>query len=97
MTYLRFNFFFIANVLLFVQMNVVPSGIWKSLPRLVEVYNFFLRSWLISFDFPVMSSKEARSLKVHAQVYLQWTQMMSINLSGTSKAMTSFSGIFVAV
>jgi hypothetical protein len=32
-------------VLLFVQMNVVPSGIWKLLTcggtRLVEVYNFF--------------------------------------------------------
>ena len=41
-------------VLLFVQMNVVPSGVWKLLLRMNqtwEVYNFFLRSWLISLDF----------------------------------------------
>ena len=50
----------------FVQMNVVPrleiapkdeSNLWRS-----TIY--FLRSWLISFDFPMMSSKEALSLKV---------------------------------
>uniref|UniRef100_A0A4W5MLT2 Tyrosine-protein kinase receptor n=1 Tax=Hucho hucho TaxID=62062 RepID=A0A4W5MLT2_9TELE len=50
----------------------------KDEPRLLEAYNFFLRSWLISFDFPMMSSKEALSLKV---VYRRkHTELQSIQL-----------------
>ena len=65
----------------------------KDEPNLWRSTIFFLMSWIISFDFPMMSSKDALSLKVH----LQLTQIMSISLSEASKAMTSFSGILQAV
>ena len=59
----------------FRRLEIAP----KDEPDLWRSTIYFLRSWLISFDFPMFSSKEALSLKVGLEIPLDVFQGLTSN------------------
>ena len=55
------------GVLWLASLPIFPPNITMGI--MDKQFYFFLRSWLISFDFPMMSSKEAPSLKVGLEIH----------------------------
>ena len=52
----------------FRRLEIAPKDAPKDEPDLWTSTIVFLRSWLISFDFQMMSSKDALSLKVGLEI-----------------------------